>query len=41
MSYSVEMYSGAKLNIPSFIQTGSGVQKLLGGNTRTDTQITN
>jgi hypothetical protein len=35
MKYAVEMGSGA---IPSFIRTGSVIQKLLGGGTYRDTQ---
>jgi hypothetical protein len=31
MKYSVEMGSGAVIYIPSFIKTGSGIQKLIGG----------
>jgi hypothetical protein len=31
MKYSVEMTSGGMIFIPSFIKTGSGIQKLLGG----------
>jgi hypothetical protein len=30
MKYAVEMDSGAMIYIPSFIKTGSGVQKLVG-----------
>jgi hypothetical protein len=29
MKYAVEMGSGAMIYIPSFIQTGSGIQKLV------------
>jgi hypothetical protein len=29
MKYVVEMGSGAKIYIPSFIKTGSGIQKLM------------
>jgi hypothetical protein len=32
--YAVEMGSGAMIYIPSFVQTGSGIQKLTGGNHR-------
>jgi hypothetical protein len=38
MKYAVEMGSGAMIYIPSFIKIGSGIQKLLGGDTNTDTQ---
>jgi hypothetical protein len=31
MKYAVEMASGGMTYIPSFINTGSGIQKLLGG----------
>jgi hypothetical protein len=31
MEYAVEMGSGAVIYIPSFIKTGSGIQKLMGG----------
>jgi hypothetical protein len=31
----VEMVSGAMTYIPSFIKIGSGIQKLMGGNTQT------
>jgi hypothetical protein len=31
MSYAAEVGSGAMRDIPSFIKTGSGIQKLLGG----------
>jgi hypothetical protein len=30
MKYAVEMGSGAMICIPSFIKTGSGIQKLMG-----------
>jgi hypothetical protein len=30
MKYAVEMGSGAMIYIPSFIQIGSGIQKLIG-----------
>jgi hypothetical protein len=30
MKYAVEMGSGAMIYIPSFIKTGSGIQKLIG-----------
>jgi hypothetical protein len=38
MKYAAEMGSGAMLHIPSFIKTGSGIQKLTGGNSETNTQ---
>jgi hypothetical protein len=31
MKYAVEMGSGAMIYIPSFMKTGSGTQKLIGG----------
>jgi hypothetical protein len=31
MKYAVEMDSGALMYIPSFIKTGSGIQKLIAG----------
>jgi hypothetical protein len=31
MKYAVEMGSGAVIYIPSFIEIGSGIQKLIGG----------
>jgi hypothetical protein len=31
MKYAVEMSSGAMIYIPSFMTTGSGIQKLIGG----------
>jgi hypothetical protein len=31
MKYAVEMGSGAMIYIPSFINIGSGIQKLMGG----------
>jgi hypothetical protein len=33
MKYAVGMGSGAMMYIPSFIKTGSGIQKLIGGYT--------
>jgi hypothetical protein len=38
MNYAVEMGPGAMIHTSSFITTGSGIQKLLGGDTHTDTQ---
>jgi hypothetical protein len=34
MKYTVEMGSGAMIYIPSFIKTGSGIQKLIGVHTQ-------
>jgi hypothetical protein len=31
VKYAIEMGSGATINIPIFIKTGSGIQKLIGG----------
>jgi hypothetical protein len=31
MKYAVEMGSGTMIYIPTFIKTGSGIQKLMGG----------
>jgi hypothetical protein len=33
MKYAVQMESGAMIHIPSFINTDSGIQKLIGGYT--------
>jgi hypothetical protein len=33
MKYGVEMGSGAMISINSFTKIGSGIQKLIGGNT--------
>jgi hypothetical protein len=35
MKYAVQMGSGAMIYIPSFIKTGSGIQKLIGGDSQT------
>jgi hypothetical protein len=35
MKYAVEMASSAMICIPSFIDVGSGIQKLMGGDTQT------
>jgi hypothetical protein len=35
MKYAVEMGSGAMIYIPSFIKNGSGIQKLICGDTQT------
>jgi hypothetical protein len=42
MKYAVEMGSGAMMRIPSFIKTGSGIQKLIRRkkNTHTDRKDT-
>jgi hypothetical protein len=37
MEYGVEMGSGAVIYVPSFIKTGSGIQKLIWGAAFTDT----
>jgi hypothetical protein len=39
MKYAVEMGSVAMIYIPSFIETGSGIQKLVGGDTQTHRQV--
>jgi hypothetical protein len=36
MKYAVEMGSGAMIYIPSFIEIGSRIQKLIGGRGDTD-----
>jgi hypothetical protein len=38
MNYAVEMGSGIMICIPSFIKISSGIRKLLGEYTHTDTQ---
>jgi hypothetical protein len=38
MKYAVGMGSGAMIYIPSFIKIGSGIQKLIGGDTQTHRQ---
>jgi hypothetical protein len=38
MNYAVEMGLGAMMYIPSFIKVGSGVRKLIVGDTHTNTQ---
>jgi hypothetical protein len=35
MKYATEMGSGAMIGIRSFIKIGSGIQKLIGGDTET------
>jgi hypothetical protein len=37
MKYAVEMGSGAMIYVPSFINVGLGIQKLMGGYTDTQT----
>jgi hypothetical protein len=37
MKYAVEMGSGAIIYIPSFIKINSAIQKLIGGDTQTQT----
>jgi hypothetical protein len=32
MKYTIEMGAGAMIYVPSFIKTGSGIQKLIGAN---------
>jgi hypothetical protein len=39
MKYAVEVGSGAMIYIPSFIKTGSGTQKLMGGGIHRHTDI--
>jgi hypothetical protein len=36
--YAAEMGSGAMIYIPGFIETGSGIQKLIRGHTQTHSQ---
>jgi hypothetical protein len=38
MKYAVQMGSGAKIYIPSFIKIGSDIQKLIGVDSQTDRQ---
>jgi hypothetical protein len=38
MKYTVEIGSGAMIYTPSFIKTGSGIQKLIAGDTQTQTE---
>jgi hypothetical protein len=38
MKYAIEMGSGAMIYVPSFIKIGSGIQKLIGGDTQTHRQ---
>jgi hypothetical protein len=37
MKYAVEMGSGVMIHIPSFIKNGSGIQKLMRGDSDTQT----
>jgi hypothetical protein len=37
MKYAVEMGSGAMIYVPSLIKIGSGIQKLIRGDTQTQT----
>jgi hypothetical protein len=39
MKYAVEMGSGAMIYIPSFIKIGSGIQKLIRGDTQTHRMV--
>jgi hypothetical protein len=39
MKHAVEMGSGAMIYLPSFIKIGSGIQKLMGGLTDTQTGL--
>jgi hypothetical protein len=39
MKYAIEMGSGAMIYIPSFINIGSGIQKLIRGNKETQRQM--
>jgi hypothetical protein len=39
MKYVVEMGSGAMIYIPSFIKIGSGIQKLIRGDTETGSKV--
>jgi hypothetical protein len=38
MKYAVEMGSGAMIYVPSFVNTGSGIHKLVGEDTETHRQ---
>jgi hypothetical protein len=38
MNYTIEMCLGAMIYIPSFMKTGSDIQKLIEGDTHRDTQ---
>jgi hypothetical protein len=38
MKYAVQMGSGAMICVPSFIKIGSGIQKLIRGDTQTHRQ---
>jgi hypothetical protein len=39
MRYTAEMRSGAMTCTPSFIKFGSGIQKLIGGDSQTQTAL--
>jgi hypothetical protein len=39
MKYAVEMGSGAMIYVPSYIKIGSGIQKLNGADTHTDSKV--
>jgi hypothetical protein len=39
MKYAVEMGSGAMIHVPSFINIGSGIQTLIGGNSHTYSMV--
>jgi hypothetical protein len=39
VKYAVEMGSGAMIYIPSLVKIGSGIQKLTGGYTDTDSMV--
>jgi hypothetical protein len=40
MNYAIEMGSCAMIYLPSFIETGSGIQKLMGGiHIQTDSKV--
>jgi hypothetical protein len=39
MKYAYEMGSGAMIYIPDFIKIGTGIQKLMGGYTDTDSKL--
>jgi hypothetical protein len=39
MKYAIERGSGVMIYIPSFIKIGSGIQKLMWGDTHTDSMV--
>jgi hypothetical protein len=39
MKYAIEVGSGAVLYIPSFMKIGSGIQKLIAGDSHTDSMV--